>query len=1408
MGNTVMRVQDVISFSKEQYFNGAVQTEWFYDKARVAPVALSYVFHGPKYYGVAEGDVSNTKHKLTDTATFAKTIADKLYRTSANNFVLTIAGYGTGKSHLAVCLGSLFNKNGTLREQITQNICSADQEIGEYIKHINIESNLILVLNGMNNFNLDSELLRCARLALEQNGLDDSILRSLTKSYDIAKHFVERNFVIHQQDFDRAARKHGLGLNGDRLKQCLLNNIEADPRAVGVINEVFSEVTGDSIHWERGISAGDVLSLLSNSLCGEGKPFNKVLLLFDEFGRFIEYAAANPDIAGEAALQQIFEAIQNAQGKIVFTGFIQSDLSAYLSRIEKTANIVRYVGRYENSEKWYLSSNFETILANLLKKNDAPTFDKTVGAAVVRYQKYHSRIMNALTRWDRSSQKKSVWTSWALYENVILKGCFPLHPITVWILANTSNWMQQRSTIAFASDMFDSICNATLEDTWLPYVYPIDVVDSNIYNEMLNSEEKGLVQSQNCMLFRDITTKVGSKLSETEQKVLKAILVVNICRFSFLDREDAKTAISLCSNVRDADLDNALRSLENMHGIIAFDESAKTYDLIAEASGFNEFSRIYTRYRLGVTASIEDVSEDLLKELNLIKPIETAFAKDHTISSIEWQFQQVLLPSQKLTEQYFQGRVIELKNFYDGESPRGLLIYAYCHGDTRAETSRLISTYKASHLENVPIIVLLLDDIEGELVSALVTLKTLAKFSRSDSERFAKHIAAQQKACAKKIIQAFNRLANKRQMLSEKGVVTYSDRRNQLCSARFEGLFTKTPPFAFDGFEKKTTSQAKKYLSNICRKLFDKTMTNVQGYQALTQEEKNRVKACLSTGIRTSWQVFNNSCTLIEPQNVLMKEIYDDLSARLSFDTPAPFYALFGKYSEVPYGMNANALALFAMYFIAQKGNQVLCYYGNERLTASHLSDKVFRQDSLNLQELKKISFRANPNAEIDVVAEKSKEALQCRSVKECAGLQKALETLIAQEGTTPANQLLVAEAKSHLDMGIKFCEKQADELSRLRTLINEARDEFRIIKFVRPAFQSSLSPDGLIDQEYPFTYEDDYKRQIAQCKKDIDILLRAKYLPALSRLSFAITQLSSAKNAYKKISETLRQNGYADLADATDKRIDEIETELLIKQKYEASLVDLEKDLAMCKNVSSYTFADSQVLLARLQNWKSFLSSAKDLPQTMRKKLEDRIQEGEEQLNQHLTAIRESIENIFTSARNAKNLQNLLEVEKRLGSVNTFEPPESMLSEAAKLTDSIHRVQTVIIELPNQIDQLTNYRCPSQVGFSTVIRAECERKLNELLKKQAAWIKQFVIPGEYEVSRMTASSCSGWLSQTQTLPDYLDQETVNRYHNLRQRVEQRLHNCRVQGVVSIFNELSYEEKEECLKILQKIIQD
>ena len=113
--------------------------------------------------------------------------------------------------------------------------------------------------------------------------------------------------------------------------------------------------------------------------CIETPIFDRVYILFDEFGRYIEFTANNPRIAGDSSLQQIFEAVQNADGRIVFDAFIQSDLNSYIRRVENVgANISRYVGRYENSEKFYLSSNFETILANLIEKKDDSAFERVV----------------------------------------------------------------------------------------------------------------------------------------------------------------------------------------------------------------------------------------------------------------------------------------------------------------------------------------------------------------------------------------------------------------------------------------------------------------------------------------------------------------------------------------------------------------------------------------------------------------------------------------------------------------------------------------------------------------------------------------------------------------------------------------------------------------------------------------------------------------------------------------------------------------------------------------------------------------------------------------------------------------------------------------------------------------------
>ena len=54
----------------------------------------------------------------------------------------------------------------------------------------------------------------------------------------------------------------------------------------------------------------DVVRVVRDVYCGKGRPFAGMLVLFDEFGRYMEFAVQKPGVAGPGALQQLHEAVQ------------------------------------------------------------------------------------------------------------------------------------------------------------------------------------------------------------------------------------------------------------------------------------------------------------------------------------------------------------------------------------------------------------------------------------------------------------------------------------------------------------------------------------------------------------------------------------------------------------------------------------------------------------------------------------------------------------------------------------------------------------------------------------------------------------------------------------------------------------------------------------------------------------------------------------------------------------------------------------------------------------------------------------------------------------------------------------------------------------------------------------------
>ncbi len=101
----------------------------------------------------------------------------------------------------------------------------------------------------------------------------------------------------------------------------------------------------------------------------------------------------------------------------------------------------------------------------------------------------------------------------------------------------------------------------------------------------------------------------------------------------------------------------------------------------------------------------------------------------------------------------------------NGENPRGVLIYAYCHTDASLEANRISALYKNLDISSNPVIILFLDDSEGEVLSALTVKKALQKFSLADKKRFKKHIADQQRSQNNKIIRKFTKCVARRSMV-------------------------------------------------------------------------------------------------------------------------------------------------------------------------------------------------------------------------------------------------------------------------------------------------------------------------------------------------------------------------------------------------------------------------------------------------------------------------------------------------------------------------------------------------------------------------------------------------------------------------------------------------------------------
>jgi len=967
-----IKLNDVVKFRVDKLFNGAVNIDWFStDKRKRHAAAESFVFHGPKYHGVIQSDVGTAHgHQLQDTCSFSLAVIRRCCGLEDQPFTLAIAGYGTGKSHLALSLATLLNNPSKEDAKLVlSNLDSADPEIGQEIHSViskHDQPYLIVALNGMRNFDLTAEVTRQIIQQFKERKINIEPLEELRPRFKQA-----RNLILLSSE---NIVKDLLDTCAESKVDLVLESLEKQDENTYSKVQKFFESRGMPISALGGESIRDVIDLVSREFCGEGKPFQRLIIFFDEFGRYTEFATVRSSIAGSGVLQDLFEGIQAHSESACFIGFIQFELNAYIQRIapEYKNDILRYVTRYQSAGKAYLSINLETLIANLLEKQDSDKLDSWFSNE--QSHRKSQDIANNIHSWFPQSLNHRLWNDPDQFHTVIRKGCWPLSPYSTWFLfylAAAGKHLQERSALTLLGNVFERFKNTEISDKGTWSLAPVDLWSEELQQELISSEEIGQ-QGSITHAFASVQARHGTQISNNLIKILQSVVLASKMGLKVENLEESVNALSELSGLTLRLVQDGITQLQNEYNVLEWDERFKQFDILSDAVPRTQFlswlkrciaSNFDEEGKANLFASNASIWCDLLTDL------ECDFAENKSITTKEWKYQGVTSNLENLPIN-LKLSIERWKNAISVDEPRGTVIYCYLNQniDPDAEFSKIKSLLKKAIRDskniNIPILIILLYDEDGTLGQSLAEIKILEDLiSEEDKNRFGNLVKIHKEKTIQIIRGQVDNMIKQRKYITSLDEDYKSERLGRIGTELFSQIYNKPIPFPFDGF-----STARGNAADCCRDLTVELLSGKLDWDAVVAKPiktKNRAV----TVLKGSWGIFSRSGEIArKPTHPVIREItekWDEVikSGKSRFTIGEALLQL----CLPPYGANIASAGLFlGVYFASRLENIMIIQDGQQFDVSQWLRNEIFAGKYLNIPSLL--------NIELALVGEKSSE--------------------------------------------------------------------------------------------------------------------------------------------------------------------------------------------------------------------------------------------------------------------------------------------------------------------------------------------------------------------------------------------------------------------------------------------------
>ncbi|WP_281715757.1 hypothetical protein [Alteromonas sp. CyTr2] len=914
-----MKIGSIVTFDDELFFDGAVQLSWFERRKEQAQrAAQSFVFHGPRYHGAndAATDGVDSSYQLKDTASFTRELIGSLLSgergQDTNPYWLVVAGYGSGKSHLALTCSTLLSApQSEAASSIAQHIIQADAEIGNKISEdlaLLKKPALVLPLDGMSGFHLGNALSKAVFSQFKLLDIDPTPIRNLSPRFKTAAQFVERNYLVRQEEFNDVLS----GLTQDEIIQKLNENDESVYEGV---DRVYEEANGHSIPVEGQESAQDLIDTLCNYYCSDDGPFSHVIIMFDEFGRYLEYAADKPHLAGDAALQQIFQGIQDNSEKVRFIGFIQYELKTYLKRFSGNGlrQLQRYITRFDAAEKWYLSSNLETIFAHMIKKDETLIDELWLKTnAEVVYQQAHIRLSSCLPGFSRYP----VWQDGRRFNEVIGRGCWPLHPLAVWFLTRQKDVVQSRSALTFIKAIVSRVSDdEAAHEGRIQQVSVAELLLQNMLSELVAAERDagGTVAET----LQTLLEKFGGHLDQTLQLILAGTAALEKMRIGRQARENAEALICEATSLDSLVVKDGLKSLSEL-GALEWNSDLGQFELLTDGASRAQFQQWLRKLQQDV--KIGDIYNLFMRYGAKEQPladIVTDFGALNQISTPDWRFESLLAHPGNISTCIKQA----FKNWSEAYLPtdaKGKVIYFYIgNEDNSNDLQSQMHAMFAEELQKwgvtkAPIWVIGIRDNQSLIGTNLTKLHLFEEqVSASDQERFRRFIPEEVER-SKEALETALKTALKERLYWVPGITTLTEQRQKRVGSEiFSTIYTHPIPFPFDGFATKNGT-AKADCAQLMRGLVAR---QVDGSWVQSQRKSlhNRVDSLLAK----TWGSLLPSGALVAPREPNTKSIFDTLVEEHKSKTDLTLESSYKWLISPPYGMSAASAGILISLLIS-----------------------------------------------------------------------------------------------------------------------------------------------------------------------------------------------------------------------------------------------------------------------------------------------------------------------------------------------------------------------------------------------------------------------------------------------------------------------------------------------------------